>query len=572
MIHVGEVDAAHHVQRLIVVGIESEVLQQQLAADDAYGVVVEAHADAVRDADEVGRVDIHLAVDVGMAGSAPDGHAAFCIAVETDDLVGHEAVDERQRGACHVERGVDETFILVLVGASEQAELLAVEHQAGFDGVGVVLLLQVHKLGAQVADVGTLVGHACHRHVRGHGDMLILVLQDVVVTVELAGDARQVGDDGRQLSQVDMVQADGEVLEHRGVLVLGVDLHTRLVVGDEVYLRLYLLVARQEDVVVGIEVKLLVADGGSLGHQPEAQASWLHLGRGPDPDAHPPLVVIVAQSCQCPMLVEVSVDEGVEHELWVLAVVAYLPLVGEPLTLLPQAQPDGVDADAVVVEREEVALAVDACQRRGGEVEGQLLEVGACGHEQVRQGVVALALHVQAHRRQQRLDGRLVDDLVAELLADGVGEHTHLAEQPLIAARGVELQDEVAALDAGVGGVGIGLHEDAHVAGGVGLAGISDGEVVQPAADVVAVFHVGAHLQAAVGADGERIAYQSHLIEVGLGEVGADGSLYPVGVEQQVGADAALEELVVTVDVKLSSSVGEDGCCRELVQVQVAVL
>ena len=94
MVCVGEIQTAHHIQRLVVVGVKTKVLQQQLAAYDAYWVVVEAHADAVGDADEVSGVDIELTVDIWMTGGSPDGHAPLCIALEAYNLVRHEAVDE----------------------------------------------------------------------------------------------------------------------------------------------------------------------------------------------------------------------------------------------------------------------------------------------------------------------------------------------------------------------------------------------------------------------------------------------------------------------------------------------
>ena len=68
-----------------------------------------------------------------------------------------------------------------------------------------------------------------------------------------------IGDDGRQFTQVDTVQRYRQVLQHRGVLILCVDLHARTVVGDEVYLRLYLLAFGEEDIVVAVQVEFLVA-------------------------------------------------------------------------------------------------------------------------------------------------------------------------------------------------------------------------------------------------------------------------------------------------------------------------
>ena len=153
-----------------------------------------------------------------------------------------------------------------------------------------------------------------------------------------------------------MVDTDGQILQHRGVLILRIEFQTRLVVGYEVYLCLYpaqaLLVLRtsQEDIVVFVQVELLVADGGALGHQFETDAFCFHLRCGAQTDTHPVLVVVVAQSHQCPVLVQVTVEEGVEHELRILPVVAYLSLIGQAFALLGEVQAEGVDPCTVVDE------------------------------------------------------------------------------------------------------------------------------------------------------------------------------------------------------------------------------
>ena len=572
MVEVGEVDAAHHVQRLVVVGVHAEVLQHQLAADDADGVVVEAHADAVGDADEMGIFDEHLTVDIRMTDGTPDSHAAFRVAVETEDLVGCKAVDERERHMCHIECGIDDSFAFVLICSTEQAELLVVEQQTGLDSVGVVFVLQIDELRADIADGSALIGHFCHTHIGGYGDVLVPVLQDMVVAVELARDAGEVRDDGRQFSQVDTMEADGEVLQHGGVLMLGVYLHTRLVVRDEVYLCLDLLTAGEEDVVVFVQVELLVTHRRTVGQEPEAQTFVFHLRCGTDSDTHAALRVVKPQAGQCPVLMYVTVDESVEDELRIFLVVADLSLIGQPVAFMNETQPDGVDLNAVVVEREEMPLSVDACLRRGGEVERQLLEVGACGTQEVGDRIVALTLQMELHHRQQGLHGRLVNDLVLELSDDGVGEGGELTEQSLVAARRVKFQDEVAALHTGIGSVRIGLQQNADITWGVGLFPVFHIDIVQAPADVMGVFHVGTDFQTAVGADGERFLNETHLVEVGLGEVAADGTLDLMGVEQQFGADAAFKNLVVTDDVELSATVGECDRSHQVVQIPAAVL
>ena len=116
------------------------------------GVVVEAHADAVGYTDEVGRIDEYLTVDLRMDGGALDGQLAFAVALETHDLIGHEAIEDGEGHTGHREDGIDSAFALILITAVEQSEFLVVEHQAGVDGVGVILLHQVDELRADIAD------------------------------------------------------------------------------------------------------------------------------------------------------------------------------------------------------------------------------------------------------------------------------------------------------------------------------------------------------------------------------------------------------------------------------------
>ena len=110
-----------------------------------------------------------------------------------------------------------------------------------------------------------------------------------------------------------------------------------------------MFVAGQEDVVVLIQIEFLITQGGALGKQFEPQTVGLHIDRRADAHAQFIFLVVESQACQCPMVVDMSVDETVEYELRVLAVIAYLTLIGEPVSLLREVQADGVDTGAVVV-------------------------------------------------------------------------------------------------------------------------------------------------------------------------------------------------------------------------------
>ena len=94
MVGVGEVYLAHHVQRFLIIGIKSEVLEQQMRAYDTDGVVIKPHANAVGDTDEIGRIDIHFPIDIGMNQTAMNVEGAIAVTFQTDDLIRNETVDE----------------------------------------------------------------------------------------------------------------------------------------------------------------------------------------------------------------------------------------------------------------------------------------------------------------------------------------------------------------------------------------------------------------------------------------------------------------------------------------------
>ena len=230
--------------------------------------------------------------------------------------------------------------------------------------------------------------------------MTHLILQDVIVAIQQTRHTGQVRNHRRDPLQVDAVHRDGEILLHCGVLILCIDLNTRLIVGYQVDIGLDMFVAGQEDIVVLIEIKLLITDGGTLGQQFETQTVGLHLCRRPDTQAQLIILVEESQACQCPMAVEMTIYEAVEHKLRVLAVVAHLALIGESVTFMDQTQPDGIDTGAVIVQRVDMTCTVDTCLWRGGQVETHFFEVDTDGSEEIGHRVLAFAFQMELHHRK----------------------------------------------------------------------------------------------------------------------------------------------------------------------------
>ena len=58
--------------------------------------------------------------------------------------------------------------------------------------------------------------------------------------------------------------------------------------------------------------------------------------------------------------------------------------------------------------------------------------------------------------------------------------------------------------------------------------------------------HIRYYIYRSTHTDGQRVAYQSHAVEVGLAQVGADGSTKFLGVQQRIYTHPTIEQLVVT--------------------------
>ena len=110
-----------------------------------------------------------------------------------------------------------------------------------------------------------------------------------------------------------------------------------------------------------------------------------------------------------------TVEQGIEHELRVLLVVAYLTTKRQALLALGKAEVDGIQSHIADVQRVYIAVAIDTRFWRGGHIKQECLEVNTLTFQDNQQRILTLTLHMYLHRRQQLTQGSLVDNLLGEL-------------------------------------------------------------------------------------------------------------------------------------------------------------
>ena len=552
--------------------VKGEVLEEQVAAHDAHRVVVHPQAKAVGNAGDVRRVEVHLAVYLGRGYGPAHGELAVGIARESHQAVGYEAVDQRERQAVHVERGVKGASVLAGVLAPQQPHLVVVVVDARPDEMRGGVAHHVSELAADVADVALLEREVADRQVGHDGEPLFLVLYDVEVAEEQPSEARHEGHDSGYLVEVELVEADRYVLQSVLVFVGRVYLHARIVVGYEVHTRADPLVAAHEDVVVLVEVERLVAEYRLLGHQAHVDSAVAHLRPCPDICAEAVGGIVEPGVQPCLGFVVEAVEERGEGELRVVFPVGHLADEAHPRDrILHHEEAHGVNHRAVYHERIEVHIAVEAPLRRRVETEQEVVEDDSLGLQEIRERVSVAAYEPQPEVREQPAEAALVDYLLLALPLGLGHEPVHLRQHGLVAASGGQLQVEAAAAHHCPCCVGAGGYVHADVSRVECHLAALYAYVAHGAFQRVRLLHVGGEVEVGAEAGRERVVRQVQTVEVGVAQVGHDGGPHLGAAEQRMHVEAALKQLASAGQAHVALAPGKGGIGLDPAHAQRAV-
>ena len=409
----------------------------------------------------MGTVKVHLTIHLRTAQWTFHVNESLGIAIEAEQLSWDKAVEDLHRQTSHLEGGVEVAITRIMVITLEQTKLHIVAHQSGFHSMHIIVFLHIDQLCTDIPHRQTLIGPVADRHIRDDRELFVVSLHHVVVAVEISSHAWHIRNDGGDIVKIKLMETHRKVLQECGVTVLGVDLHTRAIVGQQVYFRLYAVVLSQIEEVIGVKVEEFIADGRLFRNQVQTDTLCFQVGRGSQTQSH--LVVgIEITHAECgSMLMQETVEEGVKHDLRIPFIVSHLSLEGQFGVLMLQRQVDGIDTDTVVIERMDIGIAIDTSFWRGGHVDVEVLEGDLRRTEEFYQGVVLTAAHIQMGSGQHTLQLGLVDDAFLPLSHRLVEPGSRLFEKLLVAALGRQLEGEVACHHLCPCGITTALHVEA---------------------------------------------------------------------------------------------------------------
>ena len=140
------------------------------------------------------------------------------------------------------------------------------------------------------------------------------------------------------------------------------------------------------------------------------------------------------------------------------------------------------------------------------------------------------------------------------------------------AALGIHLHDEVPALHAHDGGVAPGVEQQAHVQGTVGRQQVLNVEFAEKARYVVLLLQVAVNVDVSAGTYRQGLVCDSERIEVQAIQLRAAGGMQAVGVQEGIGGDDAVEELVVPRYAGNGVAVVQSCCANDGVELMAVVV
>ena len=86
--------------------------------------------------------------------------------------------------------------------------------------MGIVLFLQIHHFRTDITNRTTFVSHIADTHITGHRELSAGILYDMVVAIQHTRHAGGIGDDGGDFLQVELMEAECQVLQGVGISIL----------------------------------------------------------------------------------------------------------------------------------------------------------------------------------------------------------------------------------------------------------------------------------------------------------------------------------------------------------------
>ena len=416
-------------------------------------------------------------------------------------MVGCKTIQQRQRHSCQIERGIEVAFrvsFFIKIGTRERGKFHVVEFQNAIDIVRTVVFRHIDELGAEVAHRRVFIDKLANVEVGRNGHNIV-GLHEVEVAVHHSLDVGRVGNDGEDSFEVEMVERGGDVLLDIEVVVVGVNLDTRAVVGFQHEVGRNAVVASQKHEIIIVHTEFPIAQNGFFQLGAEHQTVVFHRRLHTHSQAEFAVGIVESGAESGASVLQNAIDEGVEGVLRIFVVVANLCLINRAHGIALNGEIQRVEQHTIDHERLQMQPPVKAFRGRRIDRSAEVADVVALVVEHFDNEIVATAIDVQLGVGQQATQTTFVNHALVVLPLNLGCEAFASVEQPLVVAFRVEVEMEIAARNGGAGlrggREGVEIHLFGVIDGRFFAVFHPDGQIGHRSLNLVVVFQVAVDVE-----------------------------------------------------------------------------
>ena len=322
--------------------------------------------------------------------------------------------------------------------------------EAAIHEVTAVSVRQIDSLQTDLSEQGIFITETVDVHV-GRNAQRLLGLDEMRIAVQEAAQTRDIRDDAGELAKIQAVDGEREVLQR---LLVGrrIKLQSRAIICQQVHIGIDMVVPRQHDEVLGIEVELTIGDDGIQRIQVNGECVIGDRALETQVNAlASALVKINKVQARDAVLVEAGIELAVKRELRIATAVVNTGIHTNARRILIDICLNGIKEDSSCVQLVDMTFAIDAHKRVQVDVEQDVLKAIVHRLRHVMQEVLVASMELHVDLRQTLCQGFFVNLSDRHLAIEFCHEEVQLCKQFVVACMTTDLETQVAAAECCMG-------------------------------------------------------------------------------------------------------------------------
>ena len=476
---------------------------------------------------------------------------------------------ERQFRQAHL--GIQVACPFGTIGTLHGGYLLTFIIENAIDIVRAITLRHIDELGADIAHRTLLIHQVGDAEIGRHGEFL-LGLDDVEVTVHDAFNVWHVRDDAQHLVEVEVAQADGDVLQGILIVIIRIDAKSHVARRLQHQVGRHTLVISQHQVVVVIGSELLVAQDRMCIYQRHLDAIVLHHGCQTDIHAQLVVGIIYLGGDIGATLLQLAIHQGTEGVLRILLVVLHSCRILDGIPLGMDERTDGIELDALSYQGIDVEITIQACYRRGVQVHFHRLELITAILDEARDEVALACREIDMSQRELATDTHLVDAAFLHLGCQFGSQAIHRLQQRLVATPHIHVEMEVATVGYRMSRITASIEIHQHIHWSIGLLFRAQGDVTDGSLHIIVVAQVGIHIDMATEGSHHRHLCDLETIEIGMAHICCHRGLDILAIGQRIQAHQSLEIVILAIHICVYLAIGDIGDRQQVAYLVLAIM